>query len=153
MATPALLLNYNRSLLGSTSVLTHTPTHVQFMAQPDMQRSIAEAVAQIRLRHIHKLGLVFSTNEFEYPFWQELVWSEQAERTKGHGPMIMVHRGVFNASSGLQIEPITSSASLNWLLVSRDRTKGLQMVVDDQFYHMVWSGDGYALYLLGTKSE
>lgn len=156
MATPALLFNYNRSLLGSTSVLTHNDRQVQLLANPAAKSAIDEAVAQIRKRGIRNegvLGLVFSMDELEYPFWQELVWNGAVDYTAKHPRMRLVHRGVTNDTARLDEPSFSSAATIKWLLVSKSRAQDKQMVVDDRTYHRVWLGDGYALYQLGVKSE
>src|SRR5690606_38562157 len=102
MATPALLFNYNRSLLGSTSLLTNSPHEAQFLASPAQQHAIAEVVGQIRRRHVDRLGLVLGGDSYEYPFWQDLVWSDTSTSDQDYRKMKLYHRGVSNPTAILQ---------------------------------------------------
>lgn len=97
MALPVLLLNSNRPLLGSNTIL-NTPRITQYFAlRGQMQYPYRIISKRISANKCHRIGLIYGQNKppfFEYPLWMML-------RDETGGDFYLKHLNVKNASRTL----------------------------------------------------
>lgn len=145
MATPALLFNHSRSLLGPYSIFTHNRTQVQLISFPIEQRDINQIIPQLEQRNARDLALDLGGG-LQYLFWQRL-----------GGP---AHVHLIQVQS--RLEPSTEPHSEPnhdplWLITFTDKSSPPHTTstryVGQVRYDRVWQGDQYALFKRSASEQ
>ncbi len=134
-ATPALLLNQSRPLIGAGSILAQDRTREYFANRPELAAPYTGAAQVIRDRGCVEVGLLLTDDSWEYPLW--VLFNEPAT-----GQIHLRHVNVSNASTTAagSYVPVCGIVSIDTGAMSRVESEGVS-------YFRAWASPPVAVYL------
>lgn len=137
-ATPWLLLNSSKPILGDNNIFLETRTDQYFRQQPGVEETYSHATKDLMAHHCTNIGLILGVDDWEYPLWA-LLHAETPER------IYFQHVNLTNISKDLPVEWELNPEPLCAIFTKNSSPEEVIAINNSQYY-LDWSSASYHLY-------